>query len=365
MKKFHWLLIVAPALLLASCGGGQNGGASEKAAGTTADSAAAVDSVAEGEVQQEEVLGGVDLAYVKDAKLYINRQEGGSMAVEDEVQPVLSCVFSGGGDLCYVADDKGKLVLKRLRLADDGGYELEQLCDLGLTPGDCLRPDGSPSKLEYSTFDDGESKFEWVRLPFNYSTAISNFIQAVDYDFAAGAMRRLIESDYAEEQCAGGEPDYTVDFVDLVSVPRKDWRHGNLYSDGGQLYYKDKCLTSELRLEGDASVEQIEYVEARFSPDRRRLLFGAVLALKEVGEGEVPFGVVCAANLDGTGQRIVLEYLDLWGGEHYPAWAGSSMVYLASVADNDSGEVVRRLMRLSEEKGLEEVASGVSYWCSR
>lgn len=121
-------------------------------------------------------------------------------------------------------------------------------------------------------------------------------------------------------------------------------------SAGAKVSLTDKLDLAVMKNKEDTDTE-IEFTYATFSPDQKKLLFGAI-----VGFGDLPHGPYCIANIDGSNQMI-LKQSDI-ASSRKPAWLSNNRVIF--IDNNDTLFVAN-----NNDGSNTEIAKNVSSYVAR
>ncbi|PID90225.1 MAG: hypothetical protein CSA97_04030 [Bacteroidetes bacterium] len=346
MRRLYSLLLLG-VLALASCGGSGDQGATS--AGDSADSNLAIagDSLngsqdAAALTAEPTTTPSTLIAYVKEAKLYILESESGRHTLlASEQEPVFNCTFSiSGFTLFYTVVRDEHLILKRALLEKGSVQQIEEICDMGVSPEQCkAQATGAPSEMFISTYGD-------VVLPYGFSMDFVNFVKLKKCDPTDGTLSTIEGDERHEVQPYGMMP---------TRIPTEDLaeEEDELYQNAAhQLIYKGIPVSSELGLKTeDLEALQLTFWYPSLSPDGKKLLFGAVTSIGDLGHG--PF---CIADIDGQNQRIIGSDIS---APIRPKWGHNNELVYAEQGEDGA----KLLLRKPDYNAIAELASGMSYWC--
>ena len=268
------------------------------------------------------------LAYLVNGELFFySLDDNINVKFVEESEPIFNFTFDTEGEtLYYSVEREGSLWLKTADISKST-ISPQWLVDWELVKKEFISDtDGGPTPLYFY-------KGELVSR-YNYSYDSYDFDKIAIYSLANKKITRK-ENDYSFLAKVYGE-----------LSPEKSKQ--NFQAVDEQLYYSNNntkvALTNSLNLEeikremSEEYWNETEFTDYTFSPDKTKILFGAL-----VWQGEVPFGRYCISNIDGS-KQMILEQSRTDVGRR-PIWLKNNKIAFKGdenklfVADNDKNSI--------------------------
>ncbi len=338
MKKLNFLLVFV-AMLFFACNDSDSVNTEKKEVSKETASENTEKETVSDEVVESGVKAGTEIAYVKGAKLYFYYPESSeTKQLEAEPDSVFTCVFNKDEDIIYytVVRD-GILWLREARHQNDNTMELKDLCNFNVKKDDCLSETyGEPSLLLFT-----ENKE--VVLQYGYEWGYFGFTKAL-------FLSTTTENAELQEK----EADYYLDLKFLgFEYYDKDFPHK---VKNNCLIYEGKNLSNDLNLEPDEG--EIEFFEFKFSKDKSKLMFAALL-----GMGDLAHGPFCIANIDGTNQKIIME--DGVSSALRPYWYGNQAVFIRDIVEGSNDNASELSITNADDNSISAIEKEVDYFTVR
>lgn len=331
MKKTIYLFTLLLAFI--SCNSGSK---------KTEQSNESIDTVAEKTVEQESALiaySDCSLAYLKDGKLYFyNVEQDKKVVFTEEPDTIRNFVFDEAGATLYYGVEKDNMLwLKSVNINQ------EELNPEWLISWNLKRED-------YYAQTSGESSPLYLYKGNNI--VIRHNFSWHTYDFKLMSFYSITNKKITQKKL-----DYAI-IQELSNAKSENKVKQNFKTINKQLYYtkggKKVCLTDQLQLEKLRNEETKDYwVETEYhffiqSEDETKVAFGCILEF-----GDLPHGVFCIANTDGSNQML-LESTDV-AYNNTKTWIGNQFVFIDAernllIADNDKGSIVKIEENVSDFK---------------
>ncbi len=268
------------------------------------------------------------LTYLIQGELFFHSvAENQAVKFEEETEPIFNFTFDDKGEILYYSVARDSMLW--LKSADINQPEVapQWLTNLELTKEDCTTETyGQATPLYYNNGA--------LLLCHNFNWNYYDFESMAIYSIANNSIVHK-EYDYHLIQKASGElsSDKFEQYFKVVD---------------GQLYYShhdaDVCLSDHLDFNSLKSNEEEDFwVETTFtsfllSPDKTKILFGAIIEMGDLGHG--PY---CIANSDGSNQMILTQ-TDISSNKK-PMWLKNNSVAFIdfennlSVANNEDNSI--------------------------
>ncbi len=281
------------------------------------------------------------LAYLVHGELYFHSlDENKKVKFSEEPDAIFNFTFDTEGKTLYYSVERDSSLWLKAADISDSKVTPQWVVDWKLKKDDCITDTyGESSPLLYH---DGEllieHNFEW-----DY------------YDF-----RNFVIYSFADEERSFHEKESDARLIQkfIVELPW-DKAEKQFKTTKQQLYYTHKnakvCLTDTLDIdglkgEGDGWVKT-EFHYFTFSPDEKKVLFGALLAW-----GDLPHGPYCIANLDGSRQFILEEANITY--KRKPVWLKNNSVAFTNTEEN-------LFIANNDDNSLQKIAENVTMYMGR
>lgn len=328
MKKIFYLAL--PLVLFSACSGGKENASNEQQTEDTIE-----------DIIADIVYTQYPLAFLSDGELYFcSFEDDKKMKFVEETEPILNFTFDAEGKILYYNVERdNSLWLKSVDISISN-QSPEWVIDWKFKKDECISETyGEASPLLYHKGELLiEHKFSWDFYGFESMTI---------YSIANNKITPK-ESNYSLIQKFSG----VVSF-DKIQHYFKTTKQ--------QLYYMrnnaNVCLTDNLdfkvlrQKENEDFWVDTEYTNYFLSPDEKKIIFGAVLEIGDLGHG--PY---CVANVDGSHQML-LKNTDIACSKR-PIWLKNNRV---AFVDNDKNLFVAN----NDENSIQKIAENVSFYVAR
>ena len=268
------------------------------------------------------------LAYLVNGELFFySLDDNKNVKFVEESEPIFNFTFDTEGETLYYSVERdGSLWLKAADISEST-ISPKWLDDWGLIKKEFISDtDGGPSPLYYY-------KGELISQ-YNYSWDIYDFDKIAIYSPANKKITRK-ENDYSFLSKVYGElsPEKSEQYFQAVDE---------------QLYYSNNntkvALTNQLNLDEikrewpEDLWNETEFTEYTFSPDKTKILFGAL-----IWDAEHTQGPYCISNIDGS-KQMILEQTSTDVGRK-PIWLKNNKIAFIDtgkklfIGDNDKNSI--------------------------
>ena len=269
-----------------------------------------------------------DLAYLVEGELYFyNEDDNKNVKFVEESEPIFNFTFDTEGETLYYSVEREGMLWIKSAVISDSKITPKWLVDWGLNRKEFIsETDGGPSPLYYY-------KGELISR-YNYSWDIYDFDKIAIYSIVNKNITQK-KSDYFFLSKVFGE----------ISLEKSDQYFQTVDKD---LYYSNNntkvALTNQLNLEeikkewNEDLCNETEFTDYTFSPDKTKILFGAL-----IWQGEVTLGPYCISNVDGSKQMILEQTRTDLGRK--PIWLKNNKIAFIGdenklfIADNDKNSI--------------------------
>ncbi|MDD2344570.1 MAG: hypothetical protein PHI36_04920 [Bacteroidales bacterium] len=281
------------------------------------------------------------LAFLSKGELYFyNFDDAEKVKFEEESSAIINFSFDTEGKILYYnVEHDNSLWLKSANINEPNPTP-ELVVDWKLKKDDCITE--TYDEESPLIFTDGK-----LIMQYGFSWETYNFTKMAIYSINNNKINRK-EYDYRFIQKSSGE--LTINNEDKY-IQKTD----------NQLYYiynkAKNCLTDKLDFEALRIKENedywvdIDFCSFSLSPDKTKILFGAILEY-----GDLPHGHYCIANTNGSNQMI-LKQTDL-GSNKNPIWLKSNSLVFVDQKNN-------LYMADNDKNSIQKIAENVTFYAAR
>ncbi len=290
------------------------------------------------EVRESAVKLGTGIAYVKEGKLYFYYPESAeTKPLEAETDSVFNCVFNKDEDIIYYTVIRnGVLWLREAKFQADNEVIIKDLCDLKIKKEDCISETyGEKAMMMINKNNDVILKHAFMWNCYGFSKMLVYSPQKGGQTAKYKIYDYKIESDF-------------FNFSDFLECEFKD---NNLIYDGNN-------LTKDLNLKPDEEQTEVEFLYFKFSKDKSKLMFGALL-----GFGDLAHGAFCIANIDGTHQQKLND--DGLSSEFRPYWYDNQAVFVREIEGEADDYTTQFCITNADDNGISVIAENIDFYAVR